>query len=105
MRRPSAADAVVASQSLNTSGADDLNTRAEVLRVLDDVLSLKGRTASFSDTTLLLGNVPELDSMAVASVITALEERFGFAIDDDELSGATFENVGRLVAFVESKTS
>jgi acyl carrier protein len=80
-----------------------LNARAEVLKVLDDVLSLKGRTAGFSDRTPLLGSVPELDSMAVASVITALEERFGFTIEDDELSGATFESVGSLVTFVESK--
>lgn len=77
--------------------------RAEVLKVLDDVLSLKGRASGFTDSTALLGSVAELDSMAVASVITAFEDRFGFTIDDDELSGATFETVGSLVAFVKSK--
>jgi acyl carrier protein len=41
--------------------------------------------------------------MAVASVLTALEERFGFAIDDDEIDGAMFTSVGTLVRFVEGK--
>jgi hypothetical protein len=40
--------------------------------------------------------------MAVASVLTSLEERFGFSIDDDEIDGATFATVGSLVAFVDS---
>ena len=80
-----------------------MDARVEVLKVLDDVLSLKGRSADFADTTPLLGSVPELDSMAVASLITALEERFGFTVDDDELSGATFADVGSLVGFVKAK--
>lgn len=80
-----------------------MDVRAEVLNVLDDVLSLKGRSAAFRDATSLLGSVPELDSMAVASVLTSLEERFGFTIDDDEIDGSTFETVGSLVAFVRGK--
>jgi acyl carrier protein len=80
-----------------------LNVRAETLRVLDNVLGLKGRSQAFSDATHLLGDVPELDSMAVVSVIAGLEERFGFTVEDDELSGATFATVGSLVEFVESK--
>lgn len=53
--------------------------------------------------TPLLGAIPEFDSMAVVSIITALEERFGFAIDDDEIDAAVFETFGSLVAFVEAK--
>lgn len=75
----------------------------EVLKVLDSVLNLRGRTGSFDLQTPLLGNLPELDSMAVVSVLTAFEERFGFAIDDDEIDGSTFATVGTLVAFVEAK--
>jgi acyl carrier protein len=41
--------------------------------------------------------------MAVVSVITALEERFGFAVDDDEIDGSTFATVGALVSFVDGK--
>jgi len=80
-----------------------LHTRNEVLAVLDDVLSLKKRSANFADTTPLLGALPELDSMAVVSVLTSLEERFGFTVDDDEIDGKTFETVGSLVAFVQGK--
>ena len=75
----------------------------EVLNVLDDVLSLRGRTSTFGPHTQLLGAVPELDSMAVAGLITSLEERFGVTIGDDEIDGATFETVGSLVKFVKEK--
>lgn len=75
----------------------------EVLLVLDDVLSLKGRTSKFKPDTPLLGAVPELDSMAVAGIITSLEERFGLMIADDEIDGATFATVGSLVSFVREK--
>ena len=44
---------------------------------------------------------PELDSLAVVEVITALEERFAFQIDDDEFSGEVFETIGSLAGFVE----
>lgn len=80
-----------------------MDTRNDVLVVLDDVLSLKGRAATFRDDMPLMSGLPELDSMAVANVLTALEERFGFTIDDDEIEGATFETVGSLVAFVRGK--
>ena len=71
--------------------------------MLNDVLSLNGRAARFIDTTPLLGNLPELDSMAVVSVLTSLEERFGIAVEDDEIDGSTFSTFGSLVSFVERK--
>ncbi len=80
-----------------------MNTQTEVLGVLEGVLNLKGRTAAFGADTALLGSIPELDSMAVVSVITSLEERFGFSVEDDELDGSTFATVGSLVEFVETK--
>lgn len=75
----------------------------EVVRVLDEVLSLGGRGQAFDRGTPLLGAVPELDSMAVVSLITALEEQFGLVVDDDDIDGATFASVGSLVDFVEAK--
>jgi acyl carrier protein len=75
----------------------------EVLTILEQVLNLRGRSRSFTLQTPLLGSLPELDSMAVVSVITALEERFGFAVADDEIDGSTFATVGDLVAFVDGK--
>jgi len=82
---------------------NDLNTHKEVLSLLDEVLNLNGRSAEFSASTPLLGAIPELDSMAVVSLITGLEERFGFTVDDDEIEGSTFATVGSLVEFVDGK--
>lgn len=80
-----------------------MNAITEVLALLDEVLSLNGRAATFSRDTPLLGALPELDSMAVVALITGLEERFGFTAEDDEIEGATFATVGSLVDFVEGK--
>jgi acyl carrier protein len=80
-----------------------LDTQTEVQRILDEVLSLRGRAMSFDATTPLLGAIPELDSMAVVTLITTLEERFGFSVDDDEISGDTFATLGSLTAFVTDK--
>lgn len=81
----------------------DLNTEKEVLSLLDEVLSLNGRSAEFSANTPLLGAIPELDSMAVVALITGLEERFGFSVDDDDIEGSTFATLGSLIEFVEAK--
>lgn len=73
------------------------------MNILDEVLDLHGRSAAMHRGSPLLGAVPELDSMAVVNVITTLEERFGFTIDDDELDAATFASVGTLADFVQTK--
>lgn len=72
--------------------------------LLDKSLGLNGRARGFNSTTPLLGSVPELDSIGVVTVLTALEEQYGFTADDDEISGATFATVGSLLDFVQSKT-
>ena len=80
-----------------------MDVKGEVLSILDEILSLKGRAASFSLETPLLGAIPELDSMAVVALITTMEERFGFMVDDDEIDGASFASVATLVDFVQGK--
>lgn len=77
-----------------------MDVQHEVLRVLDDVLSLGGRSATFTRATHLLGAIPELDSMAVVTLITTLEERLDIVIDDDSIDGATFATVGSLADYV-----
>ena len=74
-----------------------------VVGILDETLGLRGRALAFTTSTPLLGSVPELDSMAVVGVITALEERFGFTVDDDEIDASAFASVGSLVSFVDGK--
>jgi acyl carrier protein len=79
-------------------------TLAAVAQVLGQSLALAPEvTADLTTDTLLFGNLPELDSMAVATVLTALEDRFHILIDDDEVSGELFETVGSLSAFVQAK--
>ena len=80
-----------------------MNVTQEVLRVLDEVLSLDGRSAKFTRDTPLLGAIPELDSMAVVSLITSMEDQLGIVVDDDDIDGATFATVGSLVDFVSAK--
>ena len=80
-----------------------MDIKSEVLAILDEVLSLKGRSSSFTLETALLGALPELDSMAVVALITSMEERFGFFVEDDEIDGAAFASVGTLVGFVQGK--
>lgn len=80
-----------------------MNVQHEVLRILDEVLSLGGRAKAFTLDTPLLGAIPELDSMAVVTLITSLEEQMGIIVDDDDIDGATFETVGSLTQFVQAK--
>jgi acyl carrier protein len=75
----------------------------QVKELLNNVLQLNGRSSRWNETTPLLGSVPELDSMAVASIITAIEEEFGVAIADDEIDADVFSTVGSLTRFVEQK--
>lgn len=72
--------------------------------VLRDVLGLSDeRVAAFDQSTELFGALPELDSMAVAGLLTEIEDRLGIVIDDDEVDGELLENYGNLLAFVEAK--
>jgi acyl carrier protein len=80
-----------------------LDTQKVVNRILDDVLGLGGRAVAFDAATPLMGAVPQLDSMTVATLLNTIEEQFGFTIEDDEIDGATFATVGSLVSFVEGK--
>jgi acyl carrier protein len=66
-------------------------------------LSLNGRARAFTRDTPLLGAIPELDSMAVVSLITSMEDAFGLVVDDDDIDGSTFATVGSLVDFVSGK--
>ena len=73
-------------------------------RVLGDVLGLSpNRTAAITPDTGLFGTLPELDSMAVAGLLTEIEDRLDILIDDDEVDGELLETYGNLLAFVTAK--
>lgn len=80
-----------------------MSSMEQIKGVLDTVLGLNGRSAAFEASTPLLGHLPELDSMAVVGILTALEEQFGIVVDDDEISAETFETLGSLTTFVDQK--
>ena len=75
----------------------------KIKKILSDVLGLGERLNSMTSDTFLLGNIPELDSVAVITIILALEEDFSISIKDDEINAQTFQTLGTLVNFVEKK--
>ncbi|HEY9093158.1 acyl carrier protein [Parasphingorhabdus sp.] len=84
----------------------DLIPEAAVRAVLQDILGLSAEQVSaFTADTELFGALPELDSMAVASLLTELEDQLGIMIEDEEIDGELFETFGNLVAFAEMKVS
>ena len=66
-------------------------------------LQIGARADAYTADSPLLGAIPELDSMAVVNIINALEEHFGFVVEDDEINADTFATLGALVKFVEQK--
>jgi acyl carrier protein len=76
------------------------------MKHLDTIKSILGEslgvaTAHLGANSALLGSVPELDSMAVLTLIAALENHFGIAVDDDDISSRHFMTVGSLTKFVQ----
>ena len=81
------------------------NTTDHLLRrILSEVLALKpGQADQFTDDTGLFGHLPELDSMAVAGLLTEMEDRLDIVIEDDEIDGELLESYGSLLAFAQAK--
>lgn len=88
-------------QPVNRRG--DIQTQMRAL--LRDVLGLSQQQVDgFDAQTPLFGALPELDSMAVATLLTEMEDRFDILIEDEDIDGDTFESFGTLVAFAQAKT-
>jgi len=76
----------------------------DVKRILRDTLVLDNDRVEKLDTTSpLLGNIIELDSVGVVSVLTAIEEEYGIVVEDDEISADVFKTLGSLIEFLEHK--
>ena len=81
---------------------DETDTRLRA--ILRDVLGLKpAQVEAFEADTGLFGALPELDSMAVAGLLTEMEDRLDIVIDDDEVDGELLETYGNLLAFAKAK--
>lgn len=71
--------------------------------VLVRVLEIEDRAAEIDAATPLLGELPELDSLAVVELAQALENRFDIVVDDEAFTGEVFATVGSLAAFVAAE--
>jgi len=77
-----------------------------VRAVLRDVLGISAaRVAGFTDDTPLFGALPEFDSLAVASVLTELEDRLGILIEDDDVDGDMLATFGALARFAADRAA
>ena len=84
--------------------SEQAETDAILRGVLQDVLGLGAqRTAALTAETGLFGHLPELDSMAVAGLLTEIEDRLDIVIEDDEVDGEMLETYGALLGFVVAK--
>lgn len=91
----------VTEPTLQATGVD-----ATLRALLADVLGLgEERAAALTEDSGLFGELPEFDSMAVATVLTEMEDRLGILIDDDEVDGEIFETYGNLLAFSVRKVA
>jgi acyl carrier protein len=80
------------------------DTDRKMRNILADVLGLRpGQADGFTADTGLFGDLPELDSMAVAGLLTEMEDRLDIVIDEDEIDGELFATYGSLLAFAETK--
>ena len=75
----------------------------DVKLIVGSTLQIGNRIQQMDASAPLLGDVPELDSIAVVNLITALEEHFGITVADDEIGASTFETLGSLAQFIERK--
>lgn len=72
--------------------------------ILSDVLGLKpGQADAFTAQTGLFGHLPELDSMAVAGLLTEIEDRLGIVVEDEDVDGDMLADYGSLLDFVEQR--
>jgi acyl carrier protein len=76
-----------------------------LLRIIDEALGLQGRARSWQLESPLLGAVPELDSMGIIQLLTALSEHYQLDVATSELHQEVFTTVGSLLAFVETHRS
>lgn len=74
-----------------------------VRRILREALQLGNRADALNEQSGLLGQIPELDSMAVVTILTMFEDEFGIEVNDDDISAETFATVGSLTRFLEER--
>ncbi len=79
------------------------NLEADLRAILHDALQLGDEAFALSADSPLLGALPQLDSMGVLAVLTALEQQLGLTLHDDEIDSSLFETLGSLTEFVRQR--
>jgi acyl carrier protein len=83
---------------------DEQEVDSTLRAVLRDVLGLpEAQVAELDESSPLFGALPEFDSMAVAGLLTELEERLGILIEDHEVDADMLESFGSLASFLRAK--
>jgi acyl carrier protein len=80
-----------------------MDTVGRLKAILRDALNLGSRADALTGSSPLLGAIPEFDSMAVVTVLTMVEDEFGIAVGDDEVSAEVFETLETVAAFIDRK--
>ncbi|MEO5666240.1 MAG: acyl carrier protein [Nocardioides sp.] len=78
---------------------------AGVSDTLAEILGIEDRRDQLTADTELFGSLPELDSLSVLELATALETKYDVVIDDDDFTGEVFESIGSLADFLESRSN
>ncbi|MEU0269720.1 phosphopantetheine-binding protein [Nocardioides sp. NPDC006303] len=78
-------------------------TLDRVGEAITEVIGTDHSAGTLSADTLLFGSLPELDSLALVELITVLEDRFGFEMDEDDINAEVFESVGSLAEYVRAQ--
>jgi acyl carrier protein len=81
-----------------------MSLQTELQQLLKEILQLD-EVETWTPETEILGAIAEFDSMAIVTVLTAVEENYGIMIEDDEVSAEVFETLGSLVEFIEQKVA
>ncbi|WP_407275246.1 acyl carrier protein [Halothiobacillus sp. DCM-1] len=76
-----------------------LAVRETLIETLGLVMPARELTAA----TPLFGSLPELDSMGVVLLLTALEDRFDLLLSDEEIDAQWFSTLGNLVAALAAR--
>lgn len=99
-----ASAASIMATNLPAPTAQNEETDLLLRQVLADVLGLSAeRISELGADSGLFGHLPELDSMAVAGLLTELEDRLHIIIEDDDVDGEMLETFGALLTFLDAK--
>lgn len=79
----------------------------EYSQQLKDVLSeiLNIDTSNFINSTKLLGEISELDSMSIVLVLIEIERRFLLDIDIEHIEAQHFETFGNLASLIINQSA